>query len=117
MAEDRHPLLKISKEPLNLVPHTEPFGLYTLIQAYIYYKPLSTIILGLLMHSFKAFLMNVRTLKAIARTWTKKRTSIFHCNGGPTIRGPYSIEPAKAETYSLSNARNRKTRSTADQDA
>ncbi|MEM3114904.1 MAG: molybdopterin-dependent oxidoreductase, partial [Nitrososphaerota archaeon] len=42
-----------------------------------------------------------RTIKALARAWAKKTTSMFHCNGGPTIRGPYATEPARAETYCL----------------
>ena len=42
-----------------------------------------------------------RTIKALARAWAKKATSMFHCNGGPTIRGPYATEPARAETYCL----------------
>ncbi|MEM1518254.1 MAG: molybdopterin-dependent oxidoreductase, partial [Nitrososphaerota archaeon] len=42
-----------------------------------------------------------RTIKALARTWAKKKTSIFHCNGGPTIRGPYSTEPGRTEIYLL----------------
>ncbi|MEM1557920.1 MAG: molybdopterin-dependent oxidoreductase, partial [Thermoproteota archaeon] len=42
-----------------------------------------------------------RIIKALARLWASKPTSIFHCNGGPTIRGPYATEPARAEIYCL----------------
>ncbi|MEM2910091.1 MAG: molybdopterin-dependent oxidoreductase [Nitrososphaerota archaeon] len=42
-----------------------------------------------------------RTIKALARLWASKRTSMFHCNGGPTIRGQYATEPARLETYCL----------------
>ena len=34
------------------------------------------------------------TIKALARDWAAKRTTIAHGNGGPGIRGPYSTEPA-----------------------
>ncbi len=37
----------------------------------------------------------VCTIKALARVWMKYRTSIGHANGGSTIRGPYSHEPAR----------------------
>lgn len=36
-----------------------------------------------------------RTIKALAREWASKRTSISHYLGGGTIRGPYSTEPAR----------------------
>ncbi|MCL5734641.1 MAG: molybdopterin-dependent oxidoreductase [Actinobacteria bacterium] len=42
-----------------------------------------------------------RTIKALAREWASKRTSIAHGNGGPMIRGPYSTEPARLETLNL----------------
>lgn len=37
------------------------------------------------------------TIKALARYWASKRTSIAHGNGGPGIRGPFSTEPARLE--------------------
>lgn len=43
----------------------------------------------------------VRTIKALAREWHKKATSITHCNGGSYIRGPYSHEPARMEVCLL----------------
>ncbi|MEM4001620.1 MAG: molybdopterin-dependent oxidoreductase [Saccharolobus sp.] len=42
-----------------------------------------------------------RTIKALARVWAKHRTSTFHSNGGPYIRGPYATEPARTEVYLL----------------
>jgi anaerobic selenocysteine-containing dehydrogenase len=41
------------------------------------------------------------TIKALARDWAKKTTSIVHGNGGPGIRGPYSSEPARLEAMLL----------------
>jgi len=41
------------------------------------------------------------TIKALAREWASKRTSIAHGNGGPTVRGPYSTEPARLEVLLL----------------
>ena len=38
-----------------------------------------------------------RTIKALAREWYKKRTSVVHGFGGPYIRGPYSHEPTRTE--------------------
>ncbi len=38
-----------------------------------------------------------RTIKALARTWASKRTTVAHGYGGPYIRGPYSSEPARME--------------------
>ncbi|MEM2569839.1 MAG: molybdopterin-dependent oxidoreductase [Candidatus Bathyarchaeia archaeon] len=43
----------------------------------------------------------VRTIKALARTWASKRTSIAVAFGGPKIRGPYSTEPARLEAILL----------------
>ncbi len=43
----------------------------------------------------------VMTIKALAREWASKRTSIAHGNGGPTVRGPYSTEPARLEVLLL----------------
>lgn len=43
-----------------------------------------------------------RIIKALAREWASKRTSIFHSNGGGMIRGPYSTEPARGEIALLS---------------
>jgi molybdopterin guanine dinucleotide-containing S/N-oxide reductase-like protein len=37
------------------------------------------------------------TIKALARIWASKRTTIAHCNGGPGIRGPYSTERGRLE--------------------
>jgi molybdopterin guanine dinucleotide-containing S/N-oxide reductase-like protein len=42
-----------------------------------------------------------RTIKALAREWASKRTTIVHSNGGPMIRGPYSTEPARLEVILL----------------
>jgi trimethylamine-N-oxide reductase (cytochrome c) len=41
------------------------------------------------------------TIKALARDWAKRTTSIIHGNGGPMIRGPYSTEPARLESMLL----------------
>jgi anaerobic selenocysteine-containing dehydrogenase len=41
------------------------------------------------------------TIKALARDWAKKTTSIVHGNGGPGIRGPYASEPARLEAMLL----------------
>jgi anaerobic selenocysteine-containing dehydrogenase len=41
------------------------------------------------------------TIKALAREWASKRTSIAHGNGGPRIRGPYSTENARLEILLL----------------
>ena len=43
----------------------------------------------------------VWTIRALARDWAKKVTSIVHGNGGPGIRGPYSTEPARLEVMLL----------------
>jgi anaerobic selenocysteine-containing dehydrogenase len=42
-----------------------------------------------------------RTIKALARQWAKKATSIAHSNGGCYIRGAYSHEPARMEVVLL----------------
>jgi trimethylamine-N-oxide reductase (cytochrome c) len=42
-----------------------------------------------------------RVIKALARLWASKRTSIMHMYGGPYIRGPYSTEPARLEVLLL----------------
>ncbi|MEM4425207.1 MAG: molybdopterin-dependent oxidoreductase [Candidatus Nezhaarchaeales archaeon] len=42
-----------------------------------------------------------RIIKALARVWAKKRTSIANFFGGPKIRGPYSHEPARLEVIVL----------------
>ncbi len=39
----------------------------------------------------------VRIIKALARHWAKKNTTIVHGFGGPYIRGPYSSEVARIE--------------------
>jgi anaerobic selenocysteine-containing dehydrogenase len=41
------------------------------------------------------------TIKALAREWASKTTSIAHGNGGSYIRGPYSHEPARLEVMNL----------------
>ena len=41
------------------------------------------------------------TIKAFARDWAKKTTSIIHSFGGSYIRGPYSTEPARLEVILL----------------
>lgn len=41
------------------------------------------------------------TIKALAREWASKRTSIVHGNGGPGIRSAYSTEPARLEVLLL----------------
>lgn len=41
------------------------------------------------------------TIKALARDWAKKVTSIMHGNGGCFIRGPYATEPARLEVMLL----------------
>ena len=42
-----------------------------------------------------------RIIKALAREWASKATSIVHGNGGGYIRGPYSTEPARMEVILL----------------
>ena len=42
-----------------------------------------------------------RIIKALARAWASKNTSIAHGNGGSMIRGPYSTEPARLEVLNL----------------
>jgi molybdopterin guanine dinucleotide-containing S/N-oxide reductase-like protein len=41
------------------------------------------------------------TIKALARNWADKTTSIAHGNGGSYIRGPYAHEPARLEILNL----------------
>jgi anaerobic selenocysteine-containing dehydrogenase len=43
----------------------------------------------------------VWTIKALARDWAHKATSLIHGNGGPGIRGPYATEPARLEVMLL----------------
>ncbi len=43
----------------------------------------------------------VWTIKALARDWARKATSLIHGNGGPGIRGIYSTEPARLEVMLL----------------
>lgn len=43
----------------------------------------------------------VWTIKALARQWASKRTSIVHFCGGSYVRGPYSHEPARLEVANL----------------
>jgi len=42
-----------------------------------------------------------RIIKALARKWASKTTSVVHGNGGSYIRGPYSTEPARLEVTLL----------------
>ncbi|MCR4394732.1 MAG: molybdopterin-dependent oxidoreductase, partial [Dehalococcoidales bacterium] len=41
------------------------------------------------------------TIKALAREWASRATSILHGNGSPGIRGPYSTENARLEVLLL----------------
>jgi molybdopterin guanine dinucleotide-containing S/N-oxide reductase-like protein len=41
------------------------------------------------------------TIKALARAWASRRTSILHGNGGPGIRGPYATENGRLEVLLL----------------
>lgn len=41
------------------------------------------------------------TIKALARDWASKRTTIAHGNGGPGIRSAYSTEPGRLEVLLL----------------
>jgi molybdopterin guanine dinucleotide-containing S/N-oxide reductase-like protein len=43
-----------------------------------------------------------RIIRALAREWASKRTSILHGNGGAYIRGQYSHEPGRLEPLLLS---------------
>lgn len=43
----------------------------------------------------------VRVIKALAKEWASKRTTIVHGNGGPGIRGPYATEWARLEVLLL----------------
>ena len=43
----------------------------------------------------------VWTIKALARDWARKITSVMIGNGGPGIRGPYSTEPARLQSICL----------------
>ena len=40
-------------------------------------------------------------IKALARDWASKRTTIVHGNGGPGIRGPYATENGRLEVFLL----------------
>ncbi len=42
-----------------------------------------------------------RIIKALAREWAARVTSIAICNGGPMVRGPYSTETARLEVCLL----------------
>lgn len=46
-----------------------------------------------------------RIIKALAREWAKKRTTVCHGYGGPYIRGSYSSEPARMEICPLGPTR------------
>jgi anaerobic selenocysteine-containing dehydrogenase len=41
------------------------------------------------------------TIKALAREWASKTTSIAHGNGGPAVRGPYATENGRLEVLLL----------------
>jgi len=43
----------------------------------------------------------VRTIKALAREWASRRTTVAIGNGGSVIRGPYSTEPARLAVFLL----------------
>jgi anaerobic selenocysteine-containing dehydrogenase len=43
----------------------------------------------------------VMTIKALAREWARKRTTIAHSNGGPGIRSAYSTENGRLEVLLL----------------
>jgi len=42
-----------------------------------------------------------RVIKALAKEWASKRTTIAIGNGGPMIRGPYATEPARLQVFLL----------------
>jgi trimethylamine-N-oxide reductase (cytochrome c) len=42
-----------------------------------------------------------RVIKALAKDWASKRTTILIGNGGPGIRGPYATEPARLQALLL----------------
>jgi len=42
-----------------------------------------------------------RTIKALAKEWASKRTTVVIGNGGPGIRGPYATEPARLQCICL----------------
>ncbi len=42
-----------------------------------------------------------RIIKALAREWATKRTTVAIGNGGPGIRGPYASEPARLQVLCL----------------
>jgi molybdopterin guanine dinucleotide-containing S/N-oxide reductase-like protein len=42
-----------------------------------------------------------RVIKALAREWATKRTTVVIGNGGPGIRGPYSSEPGRLQVLCL----------------
>ena len=42
-----------------------------------------------------------RTIRALAKEWASKRTTIVIGNGGPGIRGPYATEPARLQVLCL----------------
>ena len=42
-----------------------------------------------------------RVIKALAKEWASKRTSVVIGNGGPGIRGPYATEPARLQNICL----------------
>ena len=45
--------------------------------------------------------INARTIRALAREWASKRTTVVIGNGGPGIRGPYASEPARLQVLCL----------------
>src|SRR5665647_1079757 len=42
-----------------------------------------------------------RIIRALAKEWASKRTTILIGNGGPGIRGPYATEPARLQALCL----------------
>lgn len=42
-----------------------------------------------------------RIIKALAREWASKRTTVVIGNGGPGVRGPYATEPARLQSICL----------------
>jgi anaerobic selenocysteine-containing dehydrogenase len=42
-----------------------------------------------------------RVIRALAKEWASKRTSVVIGNGGPGIRGPYATEPARLQNICL----------------
>ncbi len=58
-----------------------------------------------------------RTIKALAREWASKRTTVVIGNGGPGIRGPYASEPARLQVLLPGHAGSGPARGQPGQDA